>query len=1235
MTTTTTNDWDAVIGLTEDFFSTGIDNLYKDGSIPTQFDYENNGLSISATLGEPTVALDATSGLVNITLPITSGTLSGQSGPATSISGPVTVGVKVSTLSFATVIQQNYLKGTGGTGAYAQCITNKPLSGGAATLEMWLRTLSTEDQTLLSFPGSGGAASPGLSLRGGQLVVDWGAEYVCTTPLSITDGQWHHVAVAFDAGLLFFYVDGMMKCEVAFAMPELTSGASLMMGGAPGGAPSLDGALAQVRIWNVVRTAPQLQLAMNCHLPVPQSGLIGSFDFDGSVKNAVTGAKGSVTGGATLVTEDTKNLPFSVCFYCFALDEAFTVTSDINDNPRVSQSVNTLVQSFLESTMKPYSVIAQGTAAGGAPGDSSNPYAPILPTTSCFQVSSVAGKPELLIVMMTANTVPPSTDVSTAFASDPLIQPPSGSNITIAISDYALFDRLLMPALASALDVSTSAFDLTKDPAVLSLAKDVDYSLKKGLSLTITDLMSKVVEKGLYLRAAGETFALEGSGSVTVNFSVVQAEDGTRGISLAFVSPDIDLHTNDQGFFRMAFLAAVTAALAAVAVILVPLSPFIAEILLAILNSLLGRISKKLEHKISNAGTTANIEKDKNVLITLNDIVYNGGVVFYFGLTDIVVNATAEPVQTAPEVIASGGPPSITGFSPTTGAPGTAVTVTGSGFSGALGVTLGGAPAAVFQIKNDGQIVAKVGDGAVTGPVVVTTPAGSATSSGKFSVLTPPVVASFSPTSGKVGTGVTLTGSGFTGATQVSFGGTLASFTVKTDSQLVATVPSNASTGLIVVTGPAGKSNSTSIFQVTSSTLPVIQAITPSSGSEGTTVTLSGEGFTGTRGVTFNGKGATFQVLSDTQLSTTVPPRASTGPVVVTNTVGASKDIGFTVLPGPALSGFSPTLGTPGTSITLHGSGFTGATSVTIGRPATAASSFSVNSDTQIMAVVPSGIAAGPVTVTTPGGSVVSSDSFAVQSVGKPTLSGFSPASAGVGATITLEGTNFTGTTQVTFAGNAAAPFTLRGDGLLDVVVPNQATSGLLHVTNTVDTAASSQSFTVLAAPKILGFTPATGTQGTPVTITGSGFTGTTYVAFGGGSSPATISVRSDTQITTTVPSGAVSGLLVVEAPGGVAMSQGSFTVKSSTAPTLTGFTPAVGMPGLQVTVTGTGFTGTTSVKFNGIEATSYNVASDTTLVARVPQGATTGPITVTNTLSPPATSSASFQVGTATANAA
>lgn len=64
--------------------------------------------------------------------------------------------------------------------------------------------------------------------------------------------------------------------------------------------------------------------------------------------------------------------------------------------------------------------------------------------------------------------------------------------------------------------------------------------------------------------------------------------------------------------------------------------------------------------------------------------------------------------------------------------------------------------------------------------------------------------------------------------------------------------------------------------------------------------------------------------------------------------------------------------------------------------------------------------------------------------------------------------------------------------------------------------------------------------------------------------------------------------------------------------PTTPTFSPSTGAPGSSVTVTGTHFTDATSVTFNGTSA-SFSITNDTTIVATVPNGATTGPIAAGN----------------------
>ncbi|MEI8082000.1 MAG: IPT/TIG domain-containing protein, partial [Actinomycetes bacterium] len=157
-------------------------------------------------------------------------------------------------------------------------------------------------------------------------------------------------------------------------------------------------------------------------------------------------------------------------------------------------------------------------------------------------------------------------------------------------------------------------------------------------------------------------------------------------------------------------------------------------------------------------------------------------------------------------------PPTVSGFTPTSGPVGTSVTVNGTGFSEALSVEFGHV-LAEFTVESDIQIIAVVPDDAVTGPISVSNPGGTAVSANAFGVS--PSITGFTPASGLVGITVTITGSGLAGVSGVAFNGTAASsFTVVGTDTITAVVPAGASTGRITVVSPSGGATSAADFTV-------------------------------------------------------------------------------------------------------------------------------------------------------------------------------------------------------------------------------------------------------------------------------------------------------------------------------------------------------------------------------------------------------------------------------------
>jgi len=159
--------------------------------------------------------------------------------------------------------------------------------------------------------------------------------------------------------------------------------------------------------------------------------------------------------------------------------------------------------------------------------------------------------------------------------------------------------------------------------------------------------------------------------------------------------------------------------------------------------------------------------------------------------------------------------PAVALFSPLSGPAGTLVTVVGYGFSGATAVTFNGA-AASFDVVSGTLITATVPAGATTGPLAVTTPDGTGTSTISFTVTglpTTPKITKLQPASGKRGATVTISGIGFgkkSGASSVKFGTTKCpKYLSWSDTKITCKVPAKAKFGnvKVTVTTAAGRSN--------------------------------------------------------------------------------------------------------------------------------------------------------------------------------------------------------------------------------------------------------------------------------------------------------------------------------------------------------------------------------------------------------------------------------------------
>jgi hypothetical protein len=196
---------------------------------------------------------------------------------------------------------------------------------------------------------------------------------------------------------------------------------------------------------------------------------------------------------------------------------------------------------------------------------------------------------------------------------------------------------------------------------------------------------------------------------------------------------------------------------------------------------------------------------------------------------------------------------------------------------------------------------------------------------------------SFLPTSGDPGSLVTLTGSGFTGASGVSFNGSVSpAFTVDSDTSITAAVPTGAKSGPVSVTTPAGTTTTVSSFTVTG----VVTLTATSLKYGGSTSAVTGAGITlkatlktsagvvvAGRTVSFSLNGSTYAATTGStgvaQVSATAPTSAGSYPISISfsgdSTYAASTASSTlrVVLPTPVVRYTGPTSATHGTSVTL------------------------------------------------------------------------------------------------------------------------------------------------------------------------------------------------------------------------------------------------------------------------------------------------------------------------------
>ena len=572
-------------------------------------------------------------------------------------------------------------------------------------------------------------------------------------------------------------------------------------------------------------------------------------------------------------------------------------------------------------------------------------------------------------------------------------------------------------------------------------------------------------------------------------------------------------------------------------------------------------------------------------------------------------SATNFTVNTTP-------PPTITGFTPFGGPVGTVVTITGTDFTNANTVAFNSTPAASYTVNSATQITATVGAGSTTGPIRVTTPSGTVLSTTDFLVGVQPTITSFTPTSGPVGTVVTINGTNFTGAQSASFNNTTSdNFSIINATQVTARVAPGSTTGRIRVTGFSVFAISATDFTVTAPTAaPTIASFTPSSGPVGTSVTITGTNFTNATGVSFNNvAAASFVVNSATQITATVAAGSSTGAIRVTTAGGtATSATNFTVsAAAPTITSFTPSSGSVGTTVLISGTNFSNASAVSFNN--VSATGFLVNpAATLIQVNVPAGATTGAIRVTTPGGTVTSSTNFTVAASNTPVITSIDN-NVYTGFEIFISGQNLANPTSVTCGGIPVplANIVVSAPNVIRLIVPATWPMGTNPVVVTTANG-TSNSVSLTITHYVENYRPGGGVySGFVVAMNGTRLSTVSAVTIGG--MAASFTVVSDTRINVTVPNfGTALGDKVVTTTtplGGTVSGPFPLRVFAATGPIITAISPLSGPVGSVVAIDGFNLNTVTTVRIGNVTlpAGTFTIVNANRINATVPPNAQSG----------------------------
>lgn len=430
--------------------------------------------------------------------------------------------------------------------------------------------------------------------------------------------------------------------------------------------------------------------------------------------------------------------------------------------------------------------------------------------------------------------------------------------------------------------------------------------------------------------------------------------------------------------------------------------------------------------------------------------------------------------------------------------------------------------ASAFGSKTSTLLTITVPQNAMPGVVTLKTLAGDIITKTRLSFLEPISIASFSPTSIKADSVLTITGDYLNLVKQVIFTDRVvvkdSMFISQSRQEIKLKVPAEAQTGKIAVSN--GASDPVIVYSTTDLTvkLPGITTINPNPVKAGTELTINGTNLDLVKTVIFGGNKSVVSFISQslTKLVLKVPTDAQNDTIKVVPASGVNVKSSVPLKMVVPTVSVSPLTVKNGSDITVTGTDLDLIDHVVFGgnKQGTIKAG---GTSTQIVVTVPNDAVSGEVDFVTKANTVIGPSLTIIS----PVFSSFSPESSRSNADIVITGTDLDLVTDVVFTGGVNGIIGTRSSTQMTVTVPVGAKSGNITLTTINGSQVQSPTAFTLNAnlPTITSFTEAKGTPGKILTLNGTNLSLIKQMVFPGNIVATDYGTKTDTKVEVYVPS--------------------------------------------------------------------------------------------------------------------